>query len=390
MRVAYLTNNPNLGSTIRVVTDWLRLGPGRGLWGSVVLPQPGPLADWLAEHQVSHCFNPMPTPSRLWPWPGLRYAWALARWMQRRDIQVIHCQEHNVYPFGLLLRWMTGLPLVCTVQFAICRRFAQWAFAGRRCPDALIWTSQQQKSDCHEAVVGLVPDAVQHVVPLGLDVQTFAQPDEQAQSLRNDWAAQPDTVVIGTASALRPRKRIHEFLEMACAVMREHADVVTVIAGDAMPGDEGYRDQLHAQARESGFSDRIHWPGNLDEVAPFMQAIDLFVSTSDYETFGMSVCEAMACGKPIVGYRGGSVHEVVGGTGCIVETGDLAGLTSAVAGLVGDTATRQAMGAAARQRVINTFDARQSLSRIIDLYTHATRTKEAQPCPTGIANRQAA
>lgn len=390
MRPVYLTNNPNLGSTIRVVTDWLRLGPERGFHGSVVLPQPGPLADWLADHQVPHRFNPMPMPNRLWPWPAVRHAWALARWLRRQDIQVIHCQEHNVYPFGVLLRWMTGLPLVCTVQFSICRKFAQWAFAGRRRPDALIWTSQQQKDDCREAVAGIVPESAEHVIPLGLDVEAFARPDERAATMRYGWTSDSNTIVIGTASALRPRKRIHEFLEVACAIMRDHDNVITAIAGDAMPGDEAYREQLHAQARASGLSERIHWLGNLDDVAPFMQAIDLFVSTSEYETFGMSVCEAMACGKPVVGYRGGSVHEVVGEAGRIVDDGDTEALREVLAGWCTNSSQRQAVGRAGRCRVERCFDARQSLSQIVELYADLLKTKEAKPCGTSIADRQAA
>ncbi len=75
-----------------------------------------------------------------------------------------------------------------------------------------------------------------------------------------------------------------------------------------------------------------------------MQAMDLFISTSELETFGNSVCEAMACKVPVVAYRGGSVAEVVAETGLIVENGDLAGLIAAATTLLTDEPLRIELG----------------------------------------------
>jgi glycosyltransferase involved in cell wall biosynthesis len=92
------------------------------------------------------------------------------------------------------------------------------------------------------------------------------------------------------------------------------------------------------------------------------------VSTSEYETFGNSVCEAMACERPVAAYRGGSVAEVVGDAGLIVETGDLDGLTAAVERLILDAELRQRLGQVARQRVANCFNARKSFEQLVGLY----------------------
>ena len=58
--------------------------------------------------------------------------------------------------------------------------------------------------------------------------------------------------------------------------------------------------------------------------------------------------EAMSCGRPIVATRSGGISESIvdGVTGYLVERGDVDGLASALAALIGTPASAQAMGAA--------------------------------------------
>src|SRR5262245_21727021 len=123
MRVLYLTNNPNLGSTARILQSWLLLGRSDDLRGHVVTQREGPFTGWLAGEAVPHLVDLMPWPDRSWPIPALWHAWKVAGWARRRRIDVIHCNEHDIYPFGLLLRRFLRRPLVCHVRFRVARDF---------------------------------------------------------------------------------------------------------------------------------------------------------------------------------------------------------------------------------------------------------------------------
>src|SRR5689334_20155202 len=147
MNVLYLTDNPTLGGTIRILQSWLLLGRAEGVIGYVVTPPGSKFLSWLREHDVPHTTSPMAWPSRRWPLPALWQAWKLTRWARRHRIDVIHCNEHNVYPFGRLLRPLLRRPLVCHARYQVGADFARWAFGGRRVPDALLWTSRQQQQD---------------------------------------------------------------------------------------------------------------------------------------------------------------------------------------------------------------------------------------------------
>jgi glycosyltransferase involved in cell wall biosynthesis len=374
VRVLYLTDNPTLGGTIRILQSWLVLGRRNGtVAGHVVIPVGSSFRQWLEANSVPFTSSRFPVPSKRWPWPALVQAFRVRRWAKQHSIDLIHCNEHNIYPFAALLRRFTGLPLICHVRYQIGREYAQWAFGGRsRQPDALLWTSRQQQEDCAEAIRGVVPSDKQHLVPLGVDPSVFGSRLHDRQSMRHRWGVGDDDVVIGQACALRPRKRIEEFIDLVATLVREGLPVVGVLAGDAMAGDEPYRDEIVKHLERQQLGSRFQWLGNVDDVEPFDQAIDIFVSTSDYETFGNSVCEAMACGRPVVGYRGGSIHEVVGDGGTIVADRDFAGLVAATRDCVVHADTRRELGASAKQRVIDCFSPAATLEQLTGIYSALT------------------
>ena len=75
------------------------------------------------------------------------------------------------------------------------------------------------------------------------------------------------------------------------------------------------------------------------------------------ELLGLSAIEAMASGTPVICSRVGGLPEVVvdGESGFLVEPGDLRGLRAAIETVVRDPGRAEAMGRAARQRVLEHF-----------------------------------
>jgi glycosyltransferase involved in cell wall biosynthesis len=76
----------------------------------------------------------------------------------------------------------------------------------------------------------------------------------------------------------------------------------------------------------------------------------------------------MACCRPVAGYAGGSIPEVVGPTGRMVPVGDLDGLTAVVRELVGSPALRTDLGTQGRERVAAEFNPIRSLKFVRSLY----------------------
>lgn len=388
MNILYLTSNPNIGSTTRILQCWLRYGGEYGHKNHVIVSQNGDFSRWLTEAAVEHTVVSMLPPDRARPWVCVRQLAQILLWLKRVHIDIIHCNEHDLYPFANLLRRILRRPIVCHVRFRIGRPYCEWVFTGRKRPDALLWTSQQQQDDCFEAVRGLVPEESQYLVPLGIDMNHFGSMVDSRESMRRSWGVDSHEIVIGSASALRPIKRIDDFVTLAARLSQDHPRSRFVLAGRVMPGDEEYGKNLQRQITETGLGDRLRVLGHLEPIEPFLHAIDIFVSTSEYETFGNSVCEAMACRRPVVAYSGGSVREVVGNAGLVVPTGDLASLHAATDSLIRDQSLRSKLGEAAYQRVKREFDPAMSFRKVVEIYRQLVPNRYRSK-PQGVPSCQA-
>jgi glycosyltransferase involved in cell wall biosynthesis len=297
----------------------------------------------------------------------------LAWWARSNRVDVIHCNEHDLYPFAVLLARLARLPIVCHVRCKLDVGFADWSF-GKREPDALIWCTHQMQAEYGRLAERTTRSARQHVIPLGVDLKTSDNLASERDKLRGEWGVGPCEVVVGMACALRPGKRVADFLSLA-EWFQNRTDTRFVLAGGHVPGDEAHFEELRPLIEAAVTRGTVRWLGHVEPIEPFLRAIDVFVSTSEHESFGMSVCEAMACGRSVAAYAACSVREVVGPAALIVETGDLPGLTAAVERLILDARLRQSLGARARQRVGEHFNPQDGVEQLMGIYRSVARRR---------------
>jgi glycosyltransferase involved in cell wall biosynthesis len=118
-------------------------------------------------------------------------------------------------------------------------------------------------------------------------------------------------------------------------------------------GSQLTRDELQGIARRLGLADRVGFVPFQRDVAPVYRALDIVVHASTKrEPFGLSVLEAMACGRPVIATAvGGLVDSVAEGvTGDLVPPRDPERLGRAVADLLADDGRRAVYGAAGVRR----------------------------------------
>ena len=102
-------------------------------------------------------------------------------------------------------------------------------------------------------------------------------------------------------------------------------------------------------------------------------ALDLFVSASRTESFGLAIVEAMASGLAVVATATEGARESVedGASGLLVPVGDVEALAHGIARLLEDTHARDALGRRARRLAHERFSLEHMVSATEQVYKEA-------------------
>ncbi|HYH12569.1 MAG TPA: glycosyltransferase family 1 protein, partial [Thermomicrobiales bacterium] len=114
-------------------------------------------------------------------------------------------------------------------------------------------------------------------------------------------------------------------------------DVTLVLAGAPHSGNSTVFPPVEPVIREEGIVDRVVLTGKVtnDERTSLYQGAIGYVTPSEYEGFGLTALEAMACGVPVIAANRTSLPEVIGDAGMLVEP-EIDDLAVAIARLVTD------------------------------------------------------
>ena len=131
------------------------------------------------------------------------------------------------------------------------------------------------------------------------------------------WPQLGKMFVVGTACSMVRCKRLDLLINAFNCICKECRESVLFLVGD---GPE--RSNLEKLVEARNLCEHVVFAGYQTEVADFINAMDVFVSSSVGETFGLAVGEAMSLGKPAICLSdGGGVCEVVGcDSGNVVST----------------------------------------------------------------------
>lgn len=177
------------------------------------------------------------------------------------------------------------------------------------------------------------------------------------------WASPGEKVVVHVSN-FRPLKRVLDVVEIFRRI-RERMPARLLMIGDGPD-----RALAEKRCRDLGICDAITFIGNMPLVEEGLIGADLFLLTSETESFGLAVLEAMACRVPVVATRVGGLPEVVddGETGFLRPLADVEALADASLTLLEDEALAQRFAAAGRERALTRFGRDRAVERYRRLY----------------------
>jgi N-acetyl-alpha-D-glucosaminyl L-malate synthase BshA len=122
------------------------------------------------------------------------------------------------------------------------------------------------------------------------------------------------------ASNFRKVKRVEDVIEVFAEVRKE------IPAKLMMVGDGPERPVAEELARHLGVINDVSFVGKQEQMEEIMNVSDIFLLTSDYESFGLSALEAMAARSIVISTNAGGIPEINidGITGFMANVGDVA------------------------------------------------------------------
>src|SRR5690606_5723264 len=202
------------------------------------------------------------------------------------------------------------------------------------------------------------------IIPWGVDIPTVTDDDVTA-ARRLIGVTGRYVVVVGT---LEPRKNLARLFD----AWRLLAPVDTTLV---VVGPDGWGDAVGDRP------DGVVFTGFVDRTArdALYRGAELSVYPSLFEGFGLPVLESMAVGCPVVTSSGTSTEElVVDGGGVAVDPRDVAGLATAIGGLLDDAASRGRLSESGR-RVAERYSWDAVAAAHVDLWNEAVSMVGAAP-----------
>ena len=192
---------------------------------------------------------------------------------------------------------------------------------------------------------------------------------QRIQSLRLQWGIAPDTGPVLLMPARVTRLKGHDLLIQALGRLRDRPWVL-VCAGD-LNRQSPYGRYLLELCAGLNLDQQIKFVDHCEDMPAAVNLADVVISASTQpESFGRTVVEAQAAGRPVIAPAHGGMLETVqqGHTGWLFTPGDMESLISALQQALGNSGQRIAYGRQARQWVMERFTLERMCARTLDLY----------------------
>ncbi|MBE7187701.1 glycosyltransferase [Jatrophihabitans endophyticus] len=225
----------------------------------------------------------------------------LARLLRRLQPDVVHVHLLSAQLWGIPAARLAGVPVVVSTEHSIMdttiegRPKSEWLrrlylALERRTTETIAVSAETAR---RLRAWGVGTDRRLTVINPPID---FTPPETRAadrSAVRRELGIPDDAVVIGAVGRLDVVKRHATLVRAVADQLRRGRHLVIV-------GDGSLRADLERLAAELGVARAVHLTGPRGDVPALFAAVDVLVSASRDETFGMAVVEALGAGLPVV------------------------------------------------------------------------------------------
>ena len=281
----------------------------------------------------------------------------LVKFIKTYQVNIINCHSGHAMQLCLLLKKFTGAKLVMFKHNAIYAKndfYHKWqrkhtnAFI---CVSKLVYDLQTQ---------GLTNEEKQkfYLVYNGIDTEKF----DKYKYVKND----KDKFIIGYAGRIADNKGIDILLKAFVILTKKYNNIYLQLAGN----DDGYLKEVQQFINDNKLQNRVKYLGCLKDMELFYKKLDIFVLPSVVrEAFGLSICEAMYCGVPVITTDSGAQSEIIenGVNGYIIKSNNSEILAKEIINVYKKDVNISTVIVKAKDNVKNNFNINKCSFQIINI-----------------------
>ena len=203
------------------------------------------------------------------------------------------------------------------------------------------------------------------VIENGIDFSVFRRNEDSKQRIFDELKIEDSKKLIGFVGRYSLEKRPSDFLQLASQLNQKSTDFHFVMAGD---GNDKENQELLDLIVKNNVSENISLLGVRDDMPAIFSSLDVLVSTSVDEAFGLVLVEALACGCPCVSSSNQGAKGIGDEFIKFVEIGDIDGFCTQVSKIVEYESGNESFSEQARKYVSAKFSVENTAKKYLDLY----------------------
>jgi len=301
----------------------------------------------------------------------------LVKIFKREHIDIVHVHTPVASIAGRLAAFVAGVGIkIYTVHGFILKPRIYYLiekFMARFFTD-YIFTVNREDMDLAIAKRFITRDKILNINSVGIDTSHFDPDlglDAVKEQLRESLNIKEDERVIGYVGRIAKSKGLLDLVHAYMNVRKEY-DCKLLLVGPwdlNERADDAVIEEIGHLIEANDMGDDVLLPGYRHDIAELLSIMDIFVLPSYREGMPVSLLEAMAMEKAVIGTNiRGVKEEITAESGLIYDPGDVGELVKCIKFYMDNEDKASLMGKNARQRVVDYFSQEQVLGRQMKVF----------------------
>ena len=206
----------------------------------------------------------------------------------------------------------------------------------------------------------------------GVDRNEAAISEEQKAEIRKDlFQAKDDQFLIGLIGRINRLKGHHLLLEAFQEISDKYPKAKLCFVGSTPPNQEFYLTNLQDEVENLGLAEKVSFVDFQDNVYAVLESLDLvIVPSTEPESFGLIVVEAMLSKRAVIGSDIGGISTIIDDkeTGLLFPPNDKLALATAISELMEDSEKKKNIEVKAFQRAVDVYSTAAMYKKFNQLY----------------------